>query len=227
MVHRFAGTLRRGGTIALAFAFLAARPDAAVAQRAPELPRYQVTGFRDARFGMTEDEVRAAARNSFDATDGDMTLRTNPVDGTTTLIVHVRMLEPGLGEGRVEYVFGYKSHALVQVNVIWGLDTNPPRNNSAMIAGSARIQRYFLGFAWANKSVRAGVPIDEASVLLFSAEDGRNGAVSVVIEGVRYDVGPNGVVRFYPERMYPPRLMVSYMSDNGITDVRNVGRGDF
>jgi len=232
MAHRFAGVRLLPSVIFVMFAILPMRPDASIAQGAapgvtPNPPRYEVTGFRDARFGMDQQDVREAARKSFGTKDDDMTLRANAVDGTTTLIAHVRMLEPGLGEGRVEYVFGYKSHLLIQVNVIWGLDTNPPRSNGAMIAGSGRLQRYFLGFTWASKSVRAGVPIDESSVLLFGGEDGKNGSVAVVIEGVRYDVGPNRVVRFYPERLLPPKLTVSYTSDRGIADMRNVSRGDF
>ena len=223
MACRFAGSLLHQIAAIFVLVIPLMRPDASMAQAA----KYEVGGFRDARFGMTEPEVRASARNSFGAKDDEMTVTVNPTDGTTKLIVHVQMLEPGFGEGRVEYFFGYQSQKLIQINVAWGLDTNPPRNNSAMIAGAARLQRYFLGFTWARGSVRAGVPIDESSVLLFSGEDNKGGAVTVHIEGVRYDLGPNGVVRFYPERLFPPKLVVSYVADRGDTDVRSVGRGAF
>jgi hypothetical protein len=224
MARRSAGLLLCQIAALFVLAVLPVRPDLSMAQ-APA--RYDVTGFRDARFGMTEQEVRATARDSFGAKDDEMTVTVNPTDGTTKLIVHVTMLEPGLGEGRVEYLFGYRSHRLVQVNVVWGLDTNPPRNNSAMIAGAARLQRYFLGFTWASRSVRAGVPIDDGAVLVFSGEDRKSGAVTVAIEGVRYDIGPNGVVRYYPERLSPPRLVVSYIADRNESDVRSVVRGAF
>jgi hypothetical protein len=221
--------LRRSATlfIAVICVLAAARPDVALAQANRNAPRYEVTGFRDARFGMTESEVRAIARNAFGAMDDEMTVTSNAVDGTTKLIVHVAMLEPGLGEGRVEYIFGYRTHTLIRVDVIWGLDTNPPRNNSAMIAVSGRLQRHFLEFAWANRSVRAGVPIDDDAVLLFGAEDGKNGAVSMVVEGLRYEVSPNGVVKLLPERAAPPRLILSYVTDRGASDVRTLSRGDF
>jgi hypothetical protein len=224
MARRFAGLLLCQIAALFALAVLLVRPDVSMAQAAA---RYDVTGFRDARFGMTEQEVRARARDSFDAKDDEMTVTVNPTDGTTKLIVHVAMLEPGLGEGRVEYFFGYKSQRLIQINVVWGLDTNPPHNNSAMIAGAARLQRYFLGFTWASRSVRAGVPIDDSTVLVFNGDDKRSGTVSVVLEGVRYDVGPNGVVRFYPERLSPPKLVVSYVADRNASDVRSVVRGAF
>jgi hypothetical protein len=224
MARRLAGLLLTHIAALFVLGALLVRPDASMAQAAV---RYDVTGFRDARFGMTEPEVRATARDSFGAKDDEMTVTVNPTDGITKLIVHVMMLEPGLGEGRVEYLFGYKSQRLVQVNVVWGLDTNPPRNNSAMIAGAARLQRYFLGFTWANRSVRASVPIDDSAVLVFSGEDRKSGAVTVAIEGVRYDVGPNGVVRYYPERLSPPKLVVSYIADRSDSDVRSISSGAF
>jgi hypothetical protein len=228
MARRFAGLPLCQIAALSAFTLLVAalslmRPDASMAQGA----LYDVNGFRGARFGMTEQEVRAAARDAFGAKDDEMTVTVHPTDGTTKLIVHVLMLEAGLGEGRVEYFFGYKSRRLIQINVAWGLDTNPPLNNSAMIAAAARLQRYFLGFTWAKQSVRAGVPIDDRAVLVFSGDDKRSGTVSVVLEGVRYDIGPNGVVRYYPERLSPPRLIVSYVADRAEADVRTVGRGAF
>src|SRR5579862_2490213 len=209
MVRGFVDRLLRRGMSVVALVCPLLVPAVSNAQRAPQLPRYEVTGFRDTRFGMSEQEVRATLREVLGTKDDDITARTNAIDGTTRLIVHVRALEPSLGEGRIEYLFGYKTHGLVQANVIWGLDTNPPNNNSALISAAARLQRYFLGFSWAAKSVRAGIPIDEGAVLLFAGEDGKGGSVALTIEGVRYDLDPNGVVRFYPQRLSPPRLTLS------------------
>jgi hypothetical protein len=176
---------------------------------------------------MTEPQVRLSAKNSFGIDDGQMTLSTNAIDGTNKLIVHVRMLETGLDEGRIEYLFGYKQHKLFQVNVVWGLDTNPPLNNIGMIAGAVRLQRYFLGFAWANRSVRAGIPIDDRAILLFSGSDGKNGAVSVVVEQVRYELGPNGIVRLVTERLLATKLTISYVDEGSEADVREISRGEF
>jgi hypothetical protein len=203
------------------------RPDAAMAQGLRSEPGYEVLGFRDARFGMTEAEVRLSAKTSFRVDDGDMTLNTNPIDGTAKLIVHVRMLESGLGEGRVEYFFGYKQHKLFQVNVMWGADGNPQPSNNALIAGAARLQRYFLGFGWANRSVRTGVAIDDRSVLLFSGADGKGRTVSLVIDDVQYQLGPNGLVRLMPERLYPTTVTISYTDEGSAPDVRNIARGEF
>ena len=203
------------------------RPDVAMAQGLRSEPRYEVSGFRDARFGMTEAEVRLSAKTSFRVDDGDMTVSSNAIDGTTKLIVHVRMLESGLGDGRVEYFFGYKQHKLFQVNVVWGADSNPQPSNNGLVAGAARLQSYFLGFGWANRSVRTGVPIDDRSVLLFSGADGNGRTVSLVIDDVQYQLGPNGLVRLVPERLYPTMVTISYTDQGSAPDVRNIARGEF
>jgi len=176
---------------------------------------------------VTEPQVRLSAKNSFGIDDGQMTLSTNTIDGTTKLIVHVRTLESGLGEGRVEYLFGYKQRKLFQVNVVWGLDTNPPLNNIGMIAGAMRLQRYFLGFSWAKRSVRTGIPIDDRAILLFRGADGKNGAVSLVVERVPYELDRNGTVTLVPERSSATKLTVTYMDENSEADVRQVSLGDF
>jgi hypothetical protein len=231
MVHRLAGALLCGTVTWLTVTWLIIvisliRPDVAMAQGLRSEPRYDVSGFRDARFGMTEAEVRLSAKTSFRVDDGDMTVSTNAIDGTTKLIVHVRMLESGLGDGRVEYFFGYKQHKLFQVNVVWGADGLQPSNNG-LIAGAARLQRYFLGFGWANRSARTGIPIDDRSVLLFSGADGTGRTVSLVIDDVHYELGPNGLVRLVPERLYPTMVTISYTDEGSAPDVRNIARGEF
>src|SRR6516162_6701251 len=48
-------------------------------KQAQEQPKYEVSGFRDARFGMTEAEVRAAVKKSFAVKDTDIpALRDDP-----------------------------------------------------------------------------------------------------------------------------------------------------
>lgn len=212
------------GLLVLVLAALLLRPESAAAQGG--LPRYEVAGFRDARFGMTEFEVRQRARASFGIDDDRMTLTADPVSRAARLIVHVQDLEPGLGEGRVEYLFGYTHHRLFQVNVVWGLDTNPPLSNDAALAGALRLQRYFLGLTWAIRSVQTGILLDDRAILLFSGVDGRNRAVTVTLENARYE-RVFGNIRLVPEASVPTILTVSYMDGGRAGDVDRIDRGEF
>ena len=210
----------------LALLMAAAAPLTSGAARAQEPPKYQVTGFRGARFGMTEDEVRETARKTFAVGDGQMMLTRDPASGATKLIVHVRELEPGAGVGRVEYLFGYRQHELFQVNVVWGLDTNPQLDNSGMLDTAMRLQGYFLGFDWAWGTVQIGVPLDERAVLLFGAADRNNGAVTIVVENVRYGL-LGGNVRLVPEVSVPTIVTVTYLDQARAEDMRTLTRREF
>jgi hypothetical protein len=209
--------------LALALAAALLRPEIAAAQRAP---RYEVTGFRDARFGMTELEVRELARKSFGVDDGRMTLTGDKVSGATKLIVHVEDLEPGLGEGRVEYLFGYEHQRLYQVNVVWGRDTNPQFDNLAMLEGALRLQRYFLGFAWESRSAPSGALLGDRAIRLFGGVDARKRTVSLTIEDVLYEP-VFGNIRMVPEVSVPTILTVSYMDENREGDVDRITRSEF
>src|SRR5438132_784735 len=89
---------------------------------AQELPKYEVTGFRDARFGMGEPEVRAAITKSLGVKATDLTSAANPVEGTTVVTARVASLDPVPGPAQIAFIFGYSSKKLIQVNVIWGDD---------------------------------------------------------------------------------------------------------
>jgi len=223
MAHRFVSVFL--GSVAVTLAALVAPTDPAMAQGLSAMPRYEVTGFRGARFGMTEQEVRQAAKRAFAVEDGDMTQGAAADDGTTRLIVHVPSIDSALGAGRVEYFFGYRQQRLFRVNVVWGLDTNP--NGGGVIAGAVRLQDYFLGYDWANHSVRTGVPLDDRAVLLFSGADGRNGAVTLTVENVQYRLGAAGSVTLIPEPRSRPRVTISYTDQFNAPDVRTIARGEF
>jgi hypothetical protein len=222
MTFRFIAAVPCRTVVLLVLAALLVRPDAAMAQR-----KYEVTGFREARFGMTEPEVRASARNSFGAKDDEMTVVANASEGTTMLIVHVPALEFDLGEGRVCYIFGYRSQRLIQVNVIWGDDTNPPFNDLGMVPGALRLKAYFLGFGWRDRSVRNEVPIDANSLLLFAGDDDSRGAVRLVLEGVQYKAIVNGVIDYSPPPTTRPRLSIRYIADRYSPDIQGLLRRDF
>ena len=141
-------------------------------QQPQDQPKYEVTGFRDARFGMTEAEVRAALKKSFAVKDADIKTDANTTEGTTLLIVRAESLDPGPGPATITYIFGNKSKKLIQVNVVWGEDA--PNNSSdanAILGAGTRLERYFQGFSWRKDTTRVGVPVGENTVVLFAGED--------------------------------------------------------
>jgi hypothetical protein len=187
-----------------------------------------VTGFRDARFGMTDADVRAVVKKSFAVKDADIKTGANPTEGTTLLIARVDSLDPGPGPATVTYIFGNKSKKLIQVNVVWGEDA--PNNSSdanAIIGAGTRLERYFQGFSWRKDTTRVGVPVGENTVVLFAGEDEKKGAVRVVVDGIKYQMNREGNQTNSPDPKGPPKLVINYIGDRENPDVAKIEPGKF
>ena len=192
------------------------------------LPKYDVTGFREARFGMSEQEVRAVVSKTLGVKPADITSGVNAVEGTTVLTVHVASLDPGPGPAVIAYILGYSSKRLIQVNVIWGDEaSNAKSDPNAMIAAGTRLERYFAGFTWNKDTTRAGIPVGPNTVVLFSGEDDKKGAVRLVLDGVKYQMEREGKETTSPDPKVPPKLLINYIADRDDPDIAKIEKGKF
>jgi hypothetical protein len=223
---------RAGRRVVLVAGFLlmgwAAQAQDQPKQQPQDQPKYEVTGFRDARFGMTEADVRAVVKKSFAVKDADIKTSSNPTEGTGLLIARVDSLDPGPGPATVTYIFGNKSKKLIQVNVVWGEDA--PNNSSdanAIIGAGTRLERYFQGFSWRKDTTRVGVPVGENTVVLFAGEDEKKGAVRLVVDGIKYQMNREGNQTTSPDPKGAPKLVINYIGDRENPDVAKIEPGKF
>lgn len=195
---------------------------------AQELPKYEVTGFREARFGMSEQEVRASIVKTFGVKPADITSAPNPVEGTNVLTVHVASLDPAPGPAQVAYIFGYSSKKLIQVNVIWYDEKSKDQADpNVMITAGTRLERYFAGFTWRKDTTRAGIPVGDNTVVLFAGEDDKKGAVRLVVDGVKYQLKREGNETSSPDPKGPPKLIINYIADRESPDIAKIDKGRF
>jgi hypothetical protein len=214
-----------GRALICALALLAAPAAIASAQ---ELPKYEVAGFRDARFGMSEQEVRAVVTKTLGVKAADITSGANPVEGTNVLTARVPALDPVPGPAQIAYIFGYSSKKLIQVNVIWGDDKAKEQTDAnALITAGTRLERYFAGFAWRKDTTRAGIPVGDNTVVLFSGEDEKKGAVRLIVDGVKYQMQKEGNQTTSPEPKGPPKLIINYIADRETPDIAKIDKGKF
>jgi hypothetical protein len=200
----------------------------AVSASAQELPTYEVTGFRDARFGMSEPEVRAVITKSFGVKAADIASAANPVEGTSVVTARVASLDPVPGPAQIAFIFGYSSKKLIQVNVIWGDDKAKDQTDpNALITAGTRLERYFAGFAWRKDTTRAGIPVGDNTVVLFSGEDEKKGAVRLIVDGVKYQMQKEGTQTTSPEPKGPPKLIINYIADRENPDIAKIDKGKF
>jgi hypothetical protein len=188
---------------------------------------YEVIGFRDAHFGMSEQEIRAVVTKDFGSKPADITSAVNPIEGTTVLTVKVASLDPAPGAAVIGYILGYTSKKLIQVNVAWGNEPNNKVDPNTMIAAGTRLERYFAGFSWNKDTTRAGIPVGPNTVVLFSGEDGKTGAVRLILDGVKYQMERDGKESTSPDPKGPPRLLINYIANRDNPDVAKIQRGEF
>ncbi len=187
---------------------------------AAQTPAYSVEGFRSARFGMSEAEVRKAIAADFKLDDKAITRETNPLERTTILAATVADLLPGAGPGRITYIFGFTKHQLIQVNVLW---TAPKKEGAANSLGApgATLRNYFLGYSFKPESAVRDKALPDGSVLLFQGADEKGRAVALVTgEGVIEDArSKTNEAQWY--------LRLSYVEDPANPDVYRLKPGSF
>jgi hypothetical protein len=227
MCNVFVRRTKRQTVFILAVA--AALMAAPMAVSAQDLAKYEVTGFRDVRFGMTEQEVRAAVTKTLGAKPADIVSTANPIEGTTVLTARVPLLDPVPGPAQVAYIFGYGSKKLIQVNVIWGDEkAKDQADATALVTAGTRLERYFAGFAWRKDTTRSGIPVGENTVVLFAGEDEKKGALRLIVDGVKYQVQREGnQTASSPEPKGPPKLIINYIADRENPDIAKIEKGKF
>ncbi|RTM13218.1 MAG: hypothetical protein EKK33_12580, partial [Bradyrhizobiaceae bacterium] len=83
-----------------------------------------IDGFRSAKFGMSEADVRAAMAKDFNAKSEAIKAQDNAAELTHSILLSVPELLPNGGTAELSYVFGYKSKSLIQVGAVWSKGTD-------------------------------------------------------------------------------------------------------
>jgi hypothetical protein len=123
----FRDTLVRIFVVALMFGSGATQLAQAAATAAPTAATAGpvIDGFRDAKFGMTEAQVRSTIAAEFKLPASAITATENQLQRTTVLGIQIPNLVPQGGIAAISYVFGYQSHKLMEVNILWSPEIDP------------------------------------------------------------------------------------------------------
>ncbi len=193
-----------------------------------EMTPYVVKGFRNAHFGMTEDELRRAIIKDLGVSASAIKRVDNPANGTAGLVVQVAKYEPGPGPATFNYVLGHSSRTLMHVNVVWlSRGDDAARNRLAMIGGAERLKRYFLAQRWRGNVAMTDTAIGPHSVVAFLAKDEKGASVEVRLDGValtRQDSGGTVTQTPLPQSV---RLRVSYALNPDKPDIAKLEPGKF
>lgn len=194
----------------------------------PSKAPYEVTGFRSARFGMDEAQVRAAILSDFQVKADDIKSAANAKERTTALVIALPALEPGPGPASVAYIFGYKSKQLIHVNLTWAQPGEPGKvDGGPYLVAGAQLAEYFSGFTWRDGKVTLTTPAGNNTLLVFGAQDAKTGSVQVIVDGVAFERKPDGRVDAVPRPTVNISLRVSYIANLATPDVYRIEPGKF
>ena len=206
---------------------VAARAQAAVPSDAVPAPATQaspvsIDGFRSAHFGMSEAEIRTAIEADFKLSGSAVRPGNDPVQRTRALSVTVPALVPDSGKATIDYVFGYKSQRLIEVNVIWSATTDPANKPDTLLHTGATLQGYFQGETFPAGQAVANAVLANGSLLLFRGTDPAGHTVVLLLSGpVHQDA------KDHKEQMTPSVLSLVYAVDPAHPDVFRLQKGAF
>jgi hypothetical protein len=196
-MSRSPATPQRRGVMALATMLfcstvagtaMAQKPTPASPPPAPAAPRDEaaekgVDGFRSAHFGMTEAQVRAAIRTDFKIADSAIKSKTHPVEQTRVLEIVVRDLVVQGTEANIAYVLGFRSKALVQVNVLWRAADAAGAEVVIGIANAIRdlfVSQVSSG-RFKKETITVNTALPDGRVVVFRGADEKRQAVELVL----------------------------------------------
>jgi hypothetical protein len=186
-------------------------------------PLGTIEGFRQTRFGMSEEQARQAIRKDFPAAAAKIGSAINPSEKTTVLSLNVVDLLPGTGNARISYIFGHQSKKLIQINIVWTSDGSA--GTDEIVVGTANSLRdYFATQNYKPDSVVTNHQLAENSILVFRASDDQKRMVLLVLNGVASSAWADNKNEPRPPRL---TLELSYIEDASHPDVFRIGKGQF
>jgi hypothetical protein len=215
----------------------AVTPKAEAASKTPIV----VSGFRSAQFGDDEATVRKAIEKDFGLSGDKIEEATTSIEKTRFLAIHVADVVPDSGVAEIVYIFGYKSKALIQVNLIWGSRLSSHMLPEKFAAVAKILGSYFADQGFDPDTVRVGQKMPSGAIRVFSGRDLQGHLVALIYhegEIVVADKKPphaeskkNSRKTDTAKPEAPPRhvasLRLSYVANPDAPDVFRIEKGKF
>lgn len=186
-------------------------------------PPAEIAGFRQARFGMNEEEVRQAIRKDFPTTAGKLTSSIHPSEKTTVLSVTVTDLLPHTGNAHISYILGYRSKKLSQVNVVWTSDGSAS-GDEAVVGTANALRDYFSSENFQPNSIVVNHQLASDTILVFRGSDTQKRTIFLVLKGAAASSQSEEKKGPKPP---PLTLELSYIEDSAHPDIFRIGKGQF
>lgn len=180
----------------------------------------QVDGFRSARFGMSEAEVKAAIMKDFGIKADAIRDQSNPGERTKVLVAKVPELLPGGGIAEASYVIGYQTKKLIQVSISWSKALDDKMTPEQLFSNSSVLRAHFMSEGFKPDTIATNMPIS-GGLLMFRGSDAKDRTVMMILQGTLAQGEGNQRI------LTPTALMLFYIADAKTPDVYRLPPGSF
>lgn len=183
-----------------------------------------IDGYRSARFGMTEAEVKKAIKA--DLSVDDPAKAVNAAERTSVLIVAGRNLIPDSPPAAVSYILGATTAKLIQVNIVWGEKGGADAKQIVPIANA--LATYFLDKgSYAKDSVAVNQNLPDGTVLVFRGADAKGRMVVLQLTPIIDPAEAKKATKDKPVELKKATLKLSYVANPTKPDVFRIEKGRF
>ena len=198
-------------------------------QAAEPAEQARVEGFRSARWGMTEAQVKAAILKDFNIAADKVQTEENTSERTTVLSVTANELLEGAGKARVSYIFGYSSKKLIQVNVVWGTSIDPQAKPERVVAAANQLRALFLSSGYDPATTASNVATGQGTITVFQGQDSEKHTtlLRLVSSPAPPPAKPRGKNDKHESAGPHVALLLSYVQDARNPDVYRLKKGQF
>ncbi|MBR0971142.1 MULTISPECIES: hypothetical protein [Bradyrhizobium] len=179
-----------------------------------------IDGFRSAKFGMNEADVRAAMSKDFGAKPDAVKAQDNASELTHSLLYSAPDLLPNGGTAELSYVFGYKSKSLIQVGVVWSKGTDAAMTPEKLFSNANILRAHFLSEGFKPDSIAVNMPVN-GGIVMFRGSDPRDRSVILLLQGTFENKENNQRV------LTPTSLLLFYVADAKSPDIFKLPPGQF
>jgi hypothetical protein len=183
-------------------------------------PKAEVTGFRSARFGMNEAEVKAAILKDFNLKGDAVRDQANPGERTKALVIAVPDLLPGGGKADVSYVFGYQTKKLIQITASWSKATDDKMTPEQLFSNSTVLREFFMTEGYKSDTVATNMPVANG-VLIFRGSDASERSTILILQGSLAEGKDKQRV------LTPTGLLLFYVANAKTPDIYRLPQGSF
>ena len=222
-----AGPLAAQGAVPKQKAAQAPKAAAAGAAPATEAPSAgaddkvkAIDGFRSAKFGMSEADVRAAMIKDFNAKPDAIKAQDNASELTHSILMSVPELLPNGGTAELSYVFGYKSKSLIQVGAVWSKGTDAAMTAEKLFSNANILRAHFMGEGFKPDSIAVNMPV-AGGIVMFRGSDAKDRSVILLLQGTFENRENNQRV------LTPTSLLLFYVADAKSPDIFKLPPGQF